>query len=78
LFLHPQYEGKRIGKRLHDIMLAWYFRQTKETVWLTTAFHTRAETFYRMQGWREAGMHSTKEIKFEMSVGDWNKNRFKK
>lgn len=73
LFLHPQYEGRGIGKRLHDIMLAWYFQQTKETVWLTTAFNTRAETFYRMQGWVEAGKHGSKEIKFVMSVVNWNK-----
>lgn len=71
LFLRPEYEGKGIGRRLHNLMLDWYFNQTKETLWLGTAFNTRAETFYRMQGWKEAGMHGTKEIKFEMSYDDW-------
>ncbi len=71
LFLRPEYEGKGIGKRLHNIMLDWYFQQTKKTIWLGTAPNTRAETFYRMQGWTEAGMHGTKEIKFEMTFDNW-------
>ena len=71
LFLRPEYEGKGIGKQLQNMMLEWYFEQTKETLWLGTAFHTRAENFYRMQGWKEAGMHGTKEIKFEMRYDDW-------
>ena len=71
LFLHPDAEGKGIGKQLHKIMLDWYFLQTNETVWLSTGFNTRAETFYRMQGWREVGLYGTKETKFEMSSEDW-------
>lgn len=71
LFLRPEYEGKGIGKRLHDIMLDWYFNQTGETLLLGTAFNTRAEKFYRLQGWKEAGLHGTKEIKFEMTYADW-------
>ena len=75
LFVKPEYEGKGIGKQLHDTMLDWYFKQTKETIWLGTAFDTRAETFYRMQGWKEAGTHGPKEIKFEMSYYEWRKIR---
>ena len=71
LFVHPDYENKGVGKELHRLMLDWYFTQTKETVWLGTAFNTRAETFYRMNGWKEAGMHGPKEIKFEMSYESW-------
>ena len=72
LFVLPQYEGKGIGKTLHDLMMDWYFQQTTEKVWLGTAFHTRAETFYRMQGWKEVGMHGSKEVKFEMSYEAWS------
>ena len=75
LFVKPEYEGKGIGKQLHDTMLDWYFKQTKETIWLGTAFDTRAETFYRMQGWKEAGTYGPKEIKFEMSYDEWRKIR---
>lgn len=71
LFIHPDFEKQEIGKKLHDIMLDWYFKQSKEKVWLGTAFNTRAEHFYRKAGWTEVGMHGTKEIKFEMTRKDW-------
>ena len=71
LFVHPDYEKKGIGKRLHDTMLGWYFKQTKENVWLGTSPKTRAEKFYRMQGWNEVGVHGKGEIKFDMSYEQW-------
>ena len=71
LFVHPDLEAKGIGKRLHKEMLNWYFDQTKETVWLGTAPNSRAEKFYRMNGWKEVGTHGKGEIKFEMSYEDW-------
>ncbi len=71
LFLDPKFEKKGIGQQLHKIMLDWYFTQTKNTVWLGTAFNTRAEQFYRKAGWTEVGTHGTKEIKFEMSYEKW-------
>ena len=66
LFVHPDHDSKGIGKKLHGLMMRWYFTQTKETVWLGTAPGTRAEKFYRMQGWKEVGVHGKDEIKFEM------------
>jgi GNAT superfamily N-acetyltransferase len=71
LFMHPDHEAKGTGKKLHNLMLDWYFTQTKETVWLGTAPGTRAERFYRLQGWREAGTHGKGEIKFEMDHSRW-------
>lgn len=71
LFVDPAFEGKSIGRQLHDAMLNWYFQQTRETVWLSTAFNTRAERFYRKAGWIETGLHGTKEIRFEMRFEDW-------
>ncbi len=67
LFVHPSYESKGIGKKLHKLMIDWYFDQTKKTVWLGTAPGTRAENFYSYQGWEKVGKHGEKEIKFEMS-----------
>ena len=75
LFLQPGYEGKGIGKKLHDIMLDWYFSKTQEKVWLGTAPDTRAERFYRKCGWKEAGKHGKGEIKFEMTYDDWKKTK---
>lgn len=74
LFLHPDFEKQGIGKQLHDVMLDWYFSQTKTNVWLGTSPNTRAETFYRKSGWKEIGTHGKDEIKFEMSFENWNKN----
>ena len=71
LFVHPDAEGKGIGKQLHDLMMDWYFKQTNETVWLSTTPGTRAETFYKMQGWKEVGLYGKGEIKFEMNEEDW-------
>jgi len=73
LFIHPSFEKKGIGQQLHNRMLDWYFIQTDETVWLGTAFHTRAEMFYRKAGWTEVGTHGPKEIKFQMTFADWQK-----
>lgn len=73
LFIAPEFESKGIGKALHDRMLEWYFMQTKEKVWLSTAFDTRAAKFYKIAGWTEVGMHGTKEVKFEMDYDDWKK-----
>ena len=61
LFVEPGYEGKGIGKTLHNKMLDWYFSQTSHPVWLGTAPNTRAEKFYRAAGWTESGLHEKKD-----------------
>jgi GNAT superfamily N-acetyltransferase len=77
LFVRPEFEKKGIGKKLHDIMVDWHFSHSKDTLWLGTAPRTRAESFYRVRGWQEKGMHGKKEIKFEMSYQDWTRNKNK-
>ena len=72
LFIHPDHEARGIGKKLHRMMLDWYFLQTKETVWLGTEPNSRAEKFYRLQGWKEVGVHGKGEIKFEMDYETWS------
>ena len=72
LFLLPEFEGKGIGKKLHQLMLDEYFSKTKETIWLSTEANSRAETFYKKQGWKNAGFLGN-EVKFEMSFEDWRK-----
>jgi GNAT superfamily N-acetyltransferase len=74
LFIDPGFEGKGIGKKLHDDMMNWYFSKTDKTVWLGTAPGTRAEKFYRNAGWKETGLHGKGEIKFEMSGDEWKQN----
>lgn len=72
LFLRPEFEKKGIGRKLHDIMLYWYFEQTKTNVWLGTSPNTRAEVFYRNAGWKEISTHGKDEIKFEMTYENWS------
>lgn len=71
LFLNPENEGRGLGRKLHDIMLDWYFSKTRDSVWLGTAKNTRAEYFYRHAGWIEIGVHGNDEIKFEMTFDNW-------
>jgi GNAT superfamily N-acetyltransferase len=72
LFVHPDFEAMGAGKKLHQMMMDWYFVQTKEKIWLGTEPKSRAETFYRMQGWKEVGIHGKGEIKFEMDFFTWS------
>lgn len=71
LFIRPEYENQGIGKTLHKLMLNWYFDQTKETVWLGTSPDTRAEVFYKLQGWQTVGKVNKGEVKFEMRFENW-------
>ena len=73
LFLQPEFENLGIGRQLHDVMLDWYFNQTKNNVWLGTSPNTRAETFYRKSGWAEISTHGKGEIKFEMTFDNWTR-----
>lgn len=72
LFVHPDFDGRGIGKKLHQVMMDWYFVQTNKKIWLGTEPKSRAETFYRMQGWKEVGVHGKGEMKFEMDFETWS------
>jgi len=71
LFVQPGFDKQGIGRKLHEVMLDWYFAQTKENVWLGTSPNTRAELFYRKSGWKEVGTHGKGETKFEMTFENW-------
>ena len=72
LFVDPAFEKAGVGKNLLTTLLNWYFNMTKETIWLGTAFDTRAEEFYKRQRWIDAGFHGTNERKFIMTYDQWN------
>lgn len=77
LFVDPDYEGKGIGKKLHSLMMDWYFSQTDKNVWLSTAPDSRAEGFYRKEGWIETGVYGKGEVKFEMQSENWKEKNVK-
>ena len=66
LFVDPDFDKRGIGRKLHDLMLDWYFSQTEKPVWLGTDPGTRAEIFYEKSGWKKIGMNGN-EVKFEMT-----------
>lgn len=53
LYVHPLHEGKTIGRALMRRALADLVRLGHRSAWLVTARDTRAERFYRAQGWIE-------------------------
>lgn len=71
LFIRPDLEGQGIGRRLHQLMLDWYFERSAEPIWLGTDPGTRAEGFYRKLGWQELGLRDNGELKFEMTLETW-------
>jgi GNAT superfamily N-acetyltransferase len=71
LFVKPGFEKMGIGRRLHELMLNWYFQNHSEKLWLGTAPGTRAESFYIKAGWEKAGISSTGESRFEITREMW-------
>jgi GNAT superfamily N-acetyltransferase len=74
LFVRPDFAERGIGKELHRLMLDWYFKQTKEKLVLGTSPDTRADRFYRLQGWKPVGRYANGDTQFEMSYEDWNRS----
>jgi GNAT superfamily N-acetyltransferase len=66
LFVHPDHEGCGHGKALHCAMVSWLWAQGLRKLWLTTDPGTRAEAFYRSQGWRSCGRVSGGELRLEL------------
>ncbi|MFZ9388444.1 MAG: GNAT family N-acetyltransferase [Chitinophagaceae bacterium] len=75
LFILPEAEKKGIGRKLHNMMMNWYFSQTEQEIWLSTAPGTRAEGFYLSAGWTPAGNYGKGERKFIMTRNDWERGR---
>lgn len=75
LFVHPNFDQRGIGKELHQRLLDWYFAQSAEPLWLSTTPGTRAEEFYRRQGWQQTGRTSSGEVRFELTMQAWKQQR---
>lgn len=70
LFVDPAWEGQGIGRRLHDELLEWLFDQGAEPAWLTTEPGSRAERFYRVAGWQDAGQEPGGDLRLEFHPFD--------
>jgi GNAT superfamily N-acetyltransferase len=67
LFVAPGFEGRGIGRALHDTMVTWLFERSREPLWLTTEPNTRAERFYVAAGWQRKGIETNGELRFELT-----------
>ena len=68
LFVAPEFEGRGIGRTLHDAMVEWLFRAAPGSIWLTTEPSTRAERFYGAAGWRRIRLEGNGEVRFELTT----------
>jgi GNAT superfamily N-acetyltransferase len=68
LFVHPLYERRGIGRALLPFACAMVKESGHATAVLTTEAGTRAERFYRTDGWTEVGRKADGQIIFQKSL----------
>jgi GNAT superfamily N-acetyltransferase len=66
LFVEPEFEGRGIGRALHDAMLAWLRSCGLRAVSLGTAPGTRAAGFYEAAGWKFREIDGSGEAVYEL------------
>ena len=67
LFVDPASEGLGIGKKLLDLISAGMFEQGIDEIILGTGVDTRAEAFYRRQGWQSGELSAKGEREFRLA-----------
>lgn len=68
LFVHPSYERRGIGRALLPLACEVLRANGHASAKLTTEAATRAERFYRMDGWLEIGRQDDGQIVFQKSL----------
>jgi GNAT superfamily N-acetyltransferase len=68
LFVNPSHEGRGIGRALLPLACDVLKESGHATAWLTTEAGTRAERFYRTDGWTELGRQEDGQIIFQKSL----------
>jgi GNAT superfamily N-acetyltransferase len=68
LFVHPSYEGHGIGRALLPMACETLRDNGHASATLTTEPGTRAERFYRRDGWTEIGRQDDGQIVFQKEL----------
>lgn len=68
LFVHPSYEGRGIGRALLPLACDMLKASGHAMAVLTTAAGTRAERFYRTDGWTEIRRKENGQIIFQKNL----------
>jgi GNAT superfamily N-acetyltransferase len=68
LFVEPEFEGRGIGRALHDEMIAWLRSSGLRAVTLGTDPGTRAATFYEAAGWKFREIDASGEAVYELAL----------
>ena len=68
LFVHPSYEGRGIGRALLPMACQSLRDSGHAIAALTTEAGTRAERFYRLDGWTEIGRQGDGQIVFQKAL----------
>jgi GNAT superfamily N-acetyltransferase len=72
LFVLPDFEGRGVGKALLNAAVDWLFEIGAERVILSTEANTRADRFYRAQGWTRGEMKDDVEVRYARSKRHYN------
>jgi GNAT superfamily N-acetyltransferase len=73
LFVEPGFEGRGIGRALHDVMVGWLFEQGNARLWLTTGAGTRAERLYQRAGWYDTLERDHGDVRYELTEATWKR-----
>lgn len=68
LFVEPGFEGRGFARALMARCLAWLRTQGLKDLWLCTEPGTRAEAFYRAQGWQPGAMKDWGDREFTLRL----------
>lgn len=66
LFVHPEYEGRGIGRALLAAAVDWLFEQGAEVISITTDPNTRADKLYEEAGWERGEHIANGEVRYRL------------
>lgn len=73
LFVLPEYEGIGVGKGLIQLATSWLFELGAKKVTLDTRANTRADIFYKSQGWTREDMKNEYEVTYSLLCAHMSK-----